>query len=93
MIGNLLGHLSWSTVSGTQHCPHKCLQRAVPLCLMQQMESNHQEIICPLRSQRKGLLNKLFHPIIHLKNNYTLLWDMESNDGYIKVGFCNAKVL
>ena len=48
----------------TQHCPHKCLRRAVPLCQTQQMESNHLEITCPLKNQRKGLLNKLFPPMV-----------------------------
>ena len=67
MIGNLLEHLSWNTVYGTQHCPHKCHRRAVPLCAMQPMESNHLEITCPL------------------KNQYTLLWDMPDNTGYINV--------
>ena len=59
----LLGHLSPPTVSGTQHCPHKCLQRAVPLCQMQPMESNHLETTCPLRSQKKDLLSRLFQAI------------------------------
>ena len=85
MIGSLLEHLSMNSVSDTALCPHKCLQRAVPLCQMQQMESNHLEITCPLKNQRKGLLSRLFHPTPSLKNNYTLLWDMEDNTGYINV--------
>ena len=48
------------------------------------MESNHLEITCPLRNQRKGLLSKLFH-LWNFKNNYTLLWDMPDNTGYINV--------
>jgi len=57
----LLENLSWNTVSGTQHCPHKCLRRAVPLCQTQQMESNLLEDTCPLKNQRKDLLSRLFH--------------------------------
>ena len=61
MIGILYAMTSKSSVLDTQHCQHKCHRRVVPLCQTQQMESNHQEIICPLRSQRKDLLSKLFH--------------------------------
>ena len=43
-----------NTVLGTQHCPHKCLRRAVPLCQMQQTESNLLETTCPLKNQRRG---------------------------------------
>ena len=69
---------------GTQHCPHRCHRRAVPLCQMPQMESNHLETTCPLRSQRKP--SKQVVPQYNsLKNNYTLLWDMPSNEGYINV--------
>ena len=84
MIGSLLEHLSMSSDSDTALCPHKCLQRAVPLCQMQQMESNLLETTCPLRSRRRGLLNRLFR-VQYLKNNYTLLWDMPNNTGYINV--------
>ena len=53
----------WSQAQ--QHCPHRCLQRAVPLCQTQLMELNHLETTCPLRSPRKGLLSRLFPPIRH----------------------------
>ena len=69
----------------TQHCPHRCHRRAVPLCQMPQMESNHLEITCPLRSPKRGPLKQIVPSYNTLKNNYTLLWDMKSNDGYIKV--------
>ena len=46
---------------GTQHCPHRCHRRAVPLCQTQQMESNLLETTCPLKNQRKGLLSRWFH--------------------------------
>ena len=49
------------------------------------MESNHQEIICPLKNTKKGPLKQIVPGYPHLKNAYTLLWDMPSNDGYIKV--------
>ena len=61
MIGRVLGHKLINTELGTQHCPHRCLQRAVPLCQTQQMELNHLEDTCPLRSPKKGLLSRLFH--------------------------------
>ena len=80
-----LRDLSPPTVYGTQHCLLRCHQRAVPLCQTQQMESNHLETICPLRRARKDLLNRLFPSYATLKNNYTLLWDMPNNTGYINV--------
>ena len=85
MIGKLLGDLSWNMDSDTAHCPHKCLQRAVPLCQMPQTELNHLETTCPLKSRRKGTLKQIVPQYGTLKKNYTLLWDMKSNDGYIKV--------
>ena len=51
------------TVYGTQHCPHRCLQRAVPLCQMPQTESNHLEHSCPLKNQ-EDRLNRLFHNML-----------------------------
>ena len=83
MIGKVLGHLSMSSVYGTQHCPHRCLQRAVPLCQTQQMELNHLEDTCPLRSPKKGPLKQIVPQYATLKNNYTLLWEMPDNTGYI----------
>ena len=80
----LLEHLSMNLVYGTQHCPHKCLQRAVPLCQTPQTESNHLAITCPLRNQRKDRL-QVVPGYTYLKNNYTLLWDMPDNTGYINV--------
>ena len=85
MIGRVLEHLSWSSDSGTARCPHRCLRRAVPLCQTQQMESNHLETTCPLRRAKKGPLKQIVPQYGSLKNNYTLLWDMESNRGYINV--------
>ena len=85
MIGKVLEHLSPNTVLGTQHCLHKCHQRAVPLCQTQQMESNHLETICPLKRARRFPLKQIVPQYGSLKNNYTLLWDMESNEGYIKI--------
>ena len=76
MIGNLLGHLSMEYGLGTQHCPHKCHRRAVPLCQTQQMESNLLEDTCPLRKAKKGPLKQIVPQYTSLKNNYTLLWDM-----------------
>ena len=39
---------------------------------------------CPLRS-RKGVLKQIVPQYTTLKNVYTLLWDMESNHGYINI--------
>ncbi|BCU93885.1 MAG: hypothetical protein CM15mV3_1710 [Caudoviricetes sp.] len=77
--------VSSSSDSGTARCPHKCLQRAVPLCQTQPMELNHLEHTCPLRSQRKDLSKQIVPQYNSFKTNYTLLWDMKDNDGYIKV--------
>jgi ribonucleoside-diphosphate reductase alpha chain len=53
--------------SGTQHCRHKCLQRAAQSFLTQPMASNHLEDTCPLRSQRRDLLSRLSPSIKLLK--------------------------
>ena len=85
MIGNLLEHLSPPTDYDTQHCLPRCHRRAVPLCQTQQMELNHLETICPLRRARRGPLKQIVPSYQTLKNNYTLLWEMTSNQGYINV--------
>ena len=38
-----------------------------------------------VKKSKKGPLKQIVPGYPHLKNNYTLLWDMKSNDGYIKV--------
>jgi len=38
-----------------------------------------------IKKSKKGPLKQVVPSYGTLKNNYTLLWDMESNDGYIKV--------
>ena len=38
-----------------------------------------------VKKSKKGPLKQIVPGYPHLKNNYTLLWDMPSNDGYIKV--------
>tara|TARA_A200000159_G_scaffold83017_1_gene76746 strand:+ start:1842 stop:4139 length:2298 start_codon:yes stop_codon:yes gene_type:complete len=38
-----------------------------------------------IKKSKKGPLKQVVPSYGHLKNNYTLLWDMEGNDGYIKV--------
>ena len=77
--------MSFNTVYGTQHCPHKCLRRAVPLCQTQQMELNHLERYLSVKKVKKGTLKQIVPQYTTLKNNYTLLWDMESNNGYINI--------
>ena len=49
------------------------------------MESNHLETICPLKKSKKGPLNQIVPSYQSLKNNYTLLWEMPDNKGYINV--------
>ena len=49
------------------------------------MELNHLEITCPLKKSKKGPLKQIVPSYGHLKNNYTLLWEMKNNDGYIKI--------
>ena len=85
MIGRVLDFGSKNTEYGTQHCLLRCHRRAVPLCQTQQMELNHLEGICPLRRAKKGPLKQIVPQYATLKNNYTLLWDMESNRGYINI--------
>jgi len=38
-----------------------------------------------IKKSKKGPLKQVVPSYASLKNNYTLLWDMQSNDGYIKV--------
>ena len=38
-----------------------------------------------IKKSKKGPLKQIVPGYPYLKNNYTLLWDMKSNDGYIKV--------
>ena len=38
-----------------------------------------------VKKSKKGPLKQIVPSYGHLKNNYTLLWDMPSNEGYIKV--------
>ena len=38
-----------------------------------------------IKKSKKGPLKQIVPQFNSLKNNYTLLWDMESNEGYIKV--------
>ena len=61
MIGRIFETTLFYTEYGTQHCPHRCLQRAVPLCQMPQMESNHLERTCPLKRARREPSSRLFH--------------------------------
>ena len=85
VIGSFLENELNNTDCDTARCPHKCLRRAVPLCQMPQMELNHLEHTCPLRSPRKDLLNRLFRRIQRLRIIMTLALGYENNDGYIKV--------
>ena len=38
-----------------------------------------------VKKSKKGPLKQIVPSYGHLKNNYTILWDMKNNDGYIKV--------
>jgi len=38
-----------------------------------------------IKKSKKGPLKQIVPQYMTLKNNYTLLWDMKSNDGYIKI--------
>ena len=38
-----------------------------------------------IKKSKKGPLKQIVPQYATLKNNYTLLWDMKSNDGYIKI--------
>ena len=38
-----------------------------------------------IKKSKKGPLKQIVPQYTYLKNNYTLLWDMESNKGYIKI--------
>ena len=85
MIGNLLGHLSWNTVSGTQHCPHKCLRRETSVVSNETNGIEPPRDYLSIKKSKKGPLKQIVPSYGTLKNNYTLLWDMPSNEGYINV--------
>ena len=38
-----------------------------------------------IKKSKKGTLKQVVPDYARLKNNYTLLWDMKSNEGYINV--------
>jgi ribonucleoside-diphosphate reductase alpha chain len=38
-----------------------------------------------IKKSKKGPLKQVVPQYTSLKNNYTLLWDMKSNEGYIKI--------
>ena len=38
-----------------------------------------------VKKSKKGPLKQIVPSYGHLKNNYTILWDMKNNDGYIKI--------
>ena len=65
--------------------PAQMSSELCPLCQTQQMELNHLETICPLRKARRLPLKQIVPSYQTLKNNYTLLWEMTSNQGYINV--------
>ena len=60
-------------------------RRAVPLCLMKQTESEPPRDYLSVKKSKKGPLKQIVPQYGSLKNNYTLLWDMSSNEGYIKI--------
>ena len=66
--------------------------------LTAQMPSESSSVVCgttngiepprdflSVKKSKKGVLKQIVPQYGSLKNNYTLLWDMEDNDGYIKV--------
>ena len=52
---------------------------------MQPMESKPPRAYLSIKKSKKGPLKQIVPSYSTLKNNYTLLWDMHNNDGYIKV--------
>ena len=85
MIGKVLEYLSPNTDLALNIVCSDAIRATVPLCQTQQMESNHLEGICPLKRARSVPLKQIVPGYQHLKNNYTLLWDMPDNTGYINV--------
>ena len=59
----LRGRIVEYGLSDTALCPHRCLQRAVPLCQTLPMESSLLATTCPLKNRRKDLLSRLCRPI------------------------------
>ena len=83
-MGISLGHLSWNTEYGTQHCPHNAIGEQFRCVTATKMELKiHLEDTCPLKSKKGPQADCSVLWIF--ENNYTLLWDMKSNEGYINV--------
>ena len=66
--------------------------------LTAQMPSESSSVVCnatngiepprdylSIKKSKKGTLKQIVPSYSHLKNNYTLLWDMKSMDGYLKI--------
>ena len=57
----------------------------LPLCQTQPMESVSPRDYLSIKKSKKGPLKQIVPSYTSLKNNYTLLWDLKSNAGYINI--------
>ena len=67
----------------TRHYPLKCRQKVVRLSQMLRTVLNRLVIFFQIKKSKKGTLKQIVPDYNRLKNFYTLLWEMKSNEGYI----------
>ena len=63
----------------------RCHLKVRPLCQTQQMELASPRDYLSIKKSKKGPLKQVVSSYSSLKNNYTLLWDMKNNNGYVNV--------
>ena len=85
MIGRVLEYLSPPMDYDTAHCPHKCHRKAVPFVSNETNGIEPPRDYLSVKKSKKGPLKQIVPQYSTLKNNYTLLWEMPSNEGYINV--------
>ena len=85
MIGILYDRISNNTVSDIVRSRLRCRRRVARLFQMLRTVLNHLEITYLVKKSKKGTLKQIVPDYNRLKNFYTLLWDMPSNEGYINV--------
>ena len=71
--------------SETAHYPHKCLRNHLPLLANATNGIEPPRGYLSIKKSKKGPLKQIVPSYNTLKNNYTLLWDMPDNTGYINI--------
>ena len=67
------------------HCQHKCLVNLLVWFLNATNGIEPPRDYLSVKKSKKGTLKQIVPEYNKLKNNYTLLWDMKGNEGYINI--------